>query len=230
MKEMTLDEINASARYAGYAVFKIATPLGDGDRAAMAAQVDELFAKLADRDVVVRGTYDISGMRPDADLMIWWHAAKPDDLQDAYNEFRRTELGSHMDPVWVNIGVHRPAEFNTRHVPAFLAGWEPKDYICVYPFVRSYDWYVLEPEARSRILKEHGMAASGYADVWANTLASFALGDYEWLLCFEADDLTRIVDLMRDLRAVEARQHVRLEIPFHTGRRMAVAEMTSIWP
>ncbi len=45
------------------------------------------------------------------------------------------------------------------------------------------------------------MMARGYPDVRANTVASFALGDYEWLLAFEADDLHRIVDLMRDLRA-----------------------------
>ena len=53
----------------------------------------------------------------------------------------------------------------------------------------------------------------------ANTVASFALGDYEWMLAFEADELHRIVDLMRDLRASEARRHVREEVPFYTGRR-----------
>ena len=51
----------------------------------------------------------------------------------------------------------------------------------------------------------------------ANTVSSFALGDYEWILAFEAPELHRIVDLMRDLRATEARLHVREEIPFFTG-------------
>ncbi len=52
----------------------------------------------------------------------------------------------------------------------------------------------------------------------ANTVSAFALGDYEWVLAFEADELHRIVDLMRDLRATEARRHVREEVPFFTGR------------
>ncbi|CAM5695021.1 hypothetical protein SBADM41S_10909 [Streptomyces badius] len=39
----------------------------------------------------------------------------------------------------------------------------------------------------------------------ANTVASFSLGDYEWILAFEADELYRIVDLMRHLRGSEAR-------------------------
>ena len=49
------------------------------------------------------------------------------------------------------------------------------------------------------MLAEHGMMARDYPDVRANTVASFALGDYEWILAFEADELHRIVDLMRHL-------------------------------
>ena len=71
------------------------------------------------------------------------------------------------------------------------------------------------------MLAEHGKMARGYPDVRANTVASFALGDYEWMLAFEADELHRIVDLMRDLRASRARRHVREEVPFYTGRRRA---------
>jgi hypothetical protein len=104
-------------------------------------------------------------------------------------------------------------------VPAFLAGEEAKAYVCVYPFVRSYEWYLLPDEERREMLAEHGQQARGYPDVRANTVASFALGDYEWILAFEADELHRIVDLMRDLRASRARRHVREEIPFYTGRR-----------
>ena len=54
------------------------------------------------------------------------------------------------------------------------------------------------------MLREHGQMARDYPDVRANTIASFALGDYEWLLAFEADELHRIVDLMRELRASRA--------------------------
>ena len=64
--------------------------------------------------------------------------------------------------------------------------------------------------------------ARGYPDVRANTVASFALSDYEWILTFEADELHRIVDLMRDLRGSGARRHVREEVPFFTGRRRSI--------
>ena len=59
---------------------------------------------------------------------------------------------------------------------------------------------------------------------------SFALGDYEWVLAFEADELHRIVDLMRHLRASGARRHVREEVPFYTGRRRSVTEIVDALP
>ncbi|MFJ1704117.1 hydrogen peroxide-dependent heme synthase [Kitasatospora sp. NPDC088346] len=217
-------DLNQVIRYTMWSVFKLKGELPE-DRAALAAEVDELFAQLDAKDVTVRGTYDVSGLRADADVMVWWHAEDSDDLQEAYNRFRRTAVGRVLEPVWSNMALHRPAEFNKSHIPAFLADERPRDYVCVYPFVRSYEWYLLPDEERRAMLAEHGMMARGYPDVRANTVASFALGDYEWLLAFEADELHRIVDLMRDLRPSRARLHVREEVPFFTGRRKPVAEL-----
>ena len=220
-------EINDTIRYTMWSVFRAATPLGAALREELATEVDGLFEQLAAKDVVTRGSYDVSGLRADADLMIWWHAETIEQLQSAYHRFLRTELGAALEPVWSVAALHRPAEFNKSHVPAFLAGEDPKAYICVYPFVRSYDWYLLDDARRRDMLVEHGQMARGYPDVRANTVASFALGDYEWVLAFEADELHRIVDLMRDLRASEARRHVREEVPFYTGTRVSVEDLVA---
>ncbi len=223
-------QLNDTIRYTAWSVFKLVRPLGDGDRAALGAEVSELIEQLAAKDVIVRGTYDLSALRADADLMVWWHANTADELQDAYSRLRRTRLGAHLEPVWSNMALHRPAEFNKSHVPAFLAGEDPKAYVCVYPFVRSYEWYLLPDAERRHMLAEHGQMARDYPDVRANTVASFALGDYEWLLAFEADELYRIVDLMRHLRGSTARRHVREEVPFYTGSRRSVAELIEALP
>jgi chlorite dismutase len=225
-----IKDLNATIRYTMWSVFRAATPLGAAPREELAAEVDDLFEQLAAKDVVVRGTYDVSALRHDADLMVWWHAPTADALQEAYGRLRRTALGAHLAPVWSNAALHRPAEFNKSHLPAFLAGEEARPYVCVYPFVRSYEWYLLPDEERRELLAEHGKMARGYPDVRANTVASFALGDYEWILAFEADELHRIVDLMRDLRASRARRHVREEVPFYTGRRRSVDELVAALP
>jgi len=223
-------ELNTVIRYTGWSVFRVERPIGDGDRPTLADEVSALFEQLAAKDVTVRGTYDVSALRANAALMAWWHAPTAEALQDAYSRLRRTRLRQHLDPVWSVMALHRPAEFNRSHIPAFLAEEEPRRYVCVYPFVRSYEWYLLPEGDRRALLAEHGQLAREYPDVRANTVAAFALGDYEWVLAFEADELHRIVDLMRHLRSSETRRHVREEVPFYTGTRRSVAEIVSVLP
>jgi hydrogen peroxide-dependent heme synthase len=199
-------------------------------RPGLAAEVTELCRQAAGKGVVTRGCYDLQGMRADADYMFWWVAPTADDLQEMYAKFRRTGLGRVSKPVWSAMALHRPAEFNKGHIPAFLAGEEPKNYVSVYPFVRSYEWYLLDDAERRELLAEHGLMAREYPDVRANTVACFSLNDYEWMLAFEADELHRIVDLMRHLRGARARRHTRVEIPFYTGRRKPVDELVAALP
>jgi chlorite dismutase len=178
--------------------------------------------------VTVRGFYDVSAMRADADLMIWLHGPNPEALQWALRELRRTEQLQTLLPTWNAMGVHRDAEFTSNHLPAFMRGKEPEAWITVYPFVRSYDWYLLPEDERKKMLGDHGRKGSQYPQVLANTVASFALGDYEWILALEAPELVDLVDLMRHLRQTEARRHVREEVPFYTGRRIGIEEIAEV--
>lgn len=224
-----IDQANDEIRYLGYSVFAASGDLPEGDRQQLAGEVLEQLDELKAEGLTVRGTYDVSALRADADTMFWWIAPKVETLQKAYSIVRRSTLGAILEPVWSVVGLHRPAEFNRRHIPAFMTDETPLDYLCVYPFVRSYDWYILKAEDRSKMLRDHGMAAAGYKDIKAHTVSSFALGDYEFLLGFEADQLHRLVDMMRDLRATEARLHVREEIPFYTGPRRELADIIADW-
>lgn len=231
MARLDFDALNSTLRYSMHSVFTVRPGVLGEDRSAVLAEAQAFFDKLDGTDVVVRGIYDVAGLRADSDFMIWWHAERIEDLQAAYSTFRRsTALGRACEVFWSNAALHRPAEFNKSHVPAFIAGEEPGAYICVYPFVRSLDWYLLPDAERRTMLADHGKAARGYKDVRANTVPSFALGDYEWILAFEAPSLDRIVDLMRDLRATEARRHVREEVPFFSGPLVELAALVESLP
>jgi hypothetical protein len=100
--------------------------------------------------------------------------------------------------------------------------------VCVYPFVRSYEWYLLEDDERrgcspstarwratTRRPRQHGRR--------------FALGDYEWILAFEADELHRIVDLMRHLRGSDPGARARGGAVLHR-RAHAIAELVDRLP
>ncbi|MGO4690524.1 hydrogen peroxide-dependent heme synthase [Glaciibacter sp. 2TAF33] len=191
-------------------------------------ELDDIVALVEAEGVTVRGFYDVSGLRADADVMIWTHAPEAETLQWAHRELRRSRLLKSLLPTWNAMGVHRDAEFNKSHVPGFLRGIEPKGWLTVYPFVRSYEWYLLPEAERSKMLADHGRKGAAFRGAIANTVSAFALGDYEWLLPIESDELTELVDLMRDLRATDARRHVREEVPFYTGRRVTIAEMVEV--
>jgi hydrogen peroxide-dependent heme synthase len=222
-------ELNAQLLYTMYSVFRTSTRLPD-DRTALAEEAQSFLDAALEKDVYTRGTYDLSGMKAEADLLVWWTCPDIDVLQDAYSRFRQTGLGRHLEPVWSSVGLHRPAEFNLNHIPAYVRREDPKKYVCVYPFNRSLDWYLLPEYERRGMLSEHGIMGREYEDVRANTVAAFALGDYEWLLAFEADELHRLVDAMRHLRTARARLFTKLETPFFTGARKSLGEIVRALP
>ncbi|MHA7275074.1 hydrogen peroxide-dependent heme synthase [Arthrobacter sp. Hz1] len=197
-------------------------------QASATGSLDAVLASLHTDGATLRGCYDVSAMREDADVMVWLHGSRPEVLQAAVREIRRTTEFANTEIVWSAMGVHRDAEFSKSHSPAFSRGVAPAEWVCVYPFVRSYDWYILPSEERREMLYDHGMKGRQYPQVLSNTVSSFALGDWEWILALEAPELVDLVDLMRHLRETEARRHVRDEIPFYTGRRIGTAEIAEV--
>ncbi|HZA40727.1 MAG TPA: hydrogen peroxide-dependent heme synthase [Actinomycetota bacterium] len=208
--------------YVAYPVFR-ADPdrLASVDRTVAAKEIAALLDSFGGR-VENRGIYSTAGFTAHADLMFWWIGPSADDLQDVMTAFRQTEVGRALEHTEVFLGLVQPAEFAPDHRPSFVAGKDPLKYLCVYPFVRTPEWYLLEPSERAKLLREHGEAARSFSDVQANTTMAFGLGDWEWILAFEAESPVRIVELIRQLRATEARRYTKVEIPFVTGIRKPI--------
>ena len=81
MARLDYDALNSTLRYLMFSVFA-ARPgaLGD-ERAAIVDEAATFFKQQEDNGVVVRGLYDVAGMRADADFMIWTHAERVEALQ-----------------------------------------------------------------------------------------------------------------------------------------------------
>ena len=223
---MTISAESAATPELGYTLWSVLRR--NPNNAVTGTAIDAAIAAVEAAGVTIRGFYDVSSLRADADLMIWLHGTTPETLQWALRELRRSELLVTLLPTWNAMGVHRDAEFTSNHLPAFMRGKDAEQWLTVYPFVRSYEWYLLPDEERRAMLGDHGRKGSEYRQVLANTVASFALGDYEWILALEAPELVDLVDLMRHLRQTDARMHVREEVPFYTGRRIQVSEIAEV--
>lgn len=223
------DQVNATPHYSLHAVFKFEDALPD-DPELHQDFADEIAEMIAQTGVEVRGWYDVSGFRADADLMFWGLADSTDILQAANHAIRKSELGEFLIPVWNIMSAHMVAEFSPYHLPACFDGVGPRGYAAVYPFNRSFDWYWLQPEKRQDMLKRHGMNGLNHLDVKISTLAAFAISDYEWSITLEHDDPARLMSVLRTQRAVEARVYTREDTPMYCGKRVELLEWIKRMP
>ena len=210
--------------FANYPAFAVDPAIAQGTpRELLTKEITELFAEFAGR-VDVRGVYSTTSFTTNTNLMFWWISESVEHIQDLQVAFNRTALGRAAHQTHSFLGLVRPAEFAKDHLPAFVKGEEPKRFFTVYPFVRTPDWYLLDPKERGALLSEHGTAGREFPDILANTTSAFGMGDFEWILAFEADGIERIVDLIRRLRSTEARRYTKVETPFVTGIRKSIEE------
>jgi len=108
-ERITARTINDTIRYTCWTVYRRTGALPPQDAQ---AELESVIANLENLDVVIRGFYDVSAFRSDADLMVWIHAPSAELLQQALQQLRRSGLGIAMEATWSSMGLHRPAEFN----------------------------------------------------------------------------------------------------------------------
>lgn len=197
--------------------------LTEAQKEAMASEVETFLARF-EGQVVVRGVYSSVGFRADTDAVFWALSESPDTLQQVAAGLRKTAFGRATEMSWTFLGMTRPPQFVHDHSAAFQKGLPPLKNLCLYPFVRTADWYFLPVEERGRMLREHGMMGREFP-VQANNLQCFGLSDWEWVLSFEAAEMEHFVDLVRELRAAEARKYTKEDIPFIVGVRKSIADV-----
>jgi peroxiredoxin len=204
------------------------TVLAREDRQELASQA--LSALTAPRQIALRGTYDTSGYRADAHLLIWLAGPSPDLLQSALSAFAQSPLALGLEPVWSTIGVHRPPDFAKGATPAYYRGENARRYLCVCPVSHTNQYHAMETQERRRLLVDADRVNRSFPDVRANPVSAVGLGDHEAIVAFESDDLVRIVDLLRDLRSVDAQRYRDDARAFVTGVRKPLAEIVESLP
>lgn len=219
--------------YTLFAVFRISSshPVEwDGsDVPHVVQELVDVVSLLGDEGTQLRGWYDVSGMRSDADLMVWLHSSSASDLQWAIRQLRRTKLLRPLIRVWSALGVHRTGEVDLPQAPGFARDEMARDWVTVLPFVRAPEWQQLDPADRSAAVTTLGGAATEFPGVVANTVSAFGLGEYDWLVPMESDSLEELVDLARDLRSLDAQGRMSAHTPrSYIGRRIEPVEIVEV--
>jgi hydrogen peroxide-dependent heme synthase len=144
-------------------------------------QIDPAFRRLSDAEqrqakaeflsvleqrptsVKLRGSYSLVGLREDVDLMLWVIGPDLDDIQRLAVNLRKSGLGRFLTTRQTYIGVVTAARYDPGHQAAFMLNATPKNYVSVYPFVKTTEWYLLPFEQRRELMAEHGVAGRRYA-------------------------------------------------------------------
>ncbi|GEM_PF-394981 len=159
-----------------YATFWLYRVEPDFFRLAPAQQAkgkQEFLAALEGRSasVTLRGAYSLVGLRNNADLMLWVWGEDLDAIQRLAVALRQSGLGRYLTQAEAYLGVTAAPRYDPEHGPAFTTGVAPKQYVSVYPFVKTTEWFLLPYEERRSLMAEHGRVGRHYAVPRAKLLA-----------------------------------------------------------
>ena len=83
----------------------------------------------------------------------------------------------------------------------------------VYPFIKSREWYLLPFEKRKQMMEEHIKVGRKYPEIRLNTTYSFGIGDQDFMLAFETDNLSKFQNLIMDLRETQVSRYIIKDTP-----------------
>jgi peroxiredoxin len=174
-------------------------------------------------DVGLRGAYVTAGLSAGVDLILWVTASDCDQLQTLAIDLGKAFQGR-MVLKHVYLGVASMSQYDPEHGPAFLRGLEPRNYLSVYPFTKTPDWFLLPYETRRDLMIEHGKMGKEFPTILTNTVNSFGIADQEFIVALEDDDPAVLVKMVQRLRAAEVRKYTAIDTPIYLGRRRNVRE------
>jgi hydrogen peroxide-dependent heme synthase len=187
------------------------------------AQAAESLVNMIGRhtnSVQVRGAYSTAGLSAGVNLILWLVADNCDAFQELASEIHRTPAGRMLSLRHVYLGVASMSQYDPNHGAAFLRGLAPKQYLSVYPFTKTIDWYLLPYEQRRDLMVEHGRMGQEYPSIQTNTVNSFGIADQEFIVALEDDDPGTLVKMVQRLRAAEVRKYTSIDTPIFLGRLM----------
>src|SRR6059058_5349911 len=181
------------------------------------------------RENLLINTYSTVGWRTNADFLIWRIGYDLEPFQEMTSRLNRTAMAKYVEPTQSFLSMTKRSMYidkdNPEHVEDRLHIVPGKsDYLFVYPFVKTRDWYARSPEQRQEMMDEHIRIGTKYRSVKLHTTYSFGLDDQEFVVAFETDFPADFLDLVQELRETKASSFTLRDTPMFTCRRRTLPE------
>lgn len=201
-------------KYLSFSFYKVDAKwrwLNDLGKAEAAAEFGNLF-DIASTKMKIR-TYSTIGLRKNSDFMIWMISDTIKKIQILTSKIYSTVFGKYIEISDLFLSAARESTYANSVTPGFMTDEEPMKYNIVYPFIKSREWYLLPFQDRKKMMDEHIDVGRQFPNIRLNTSYSFGLGDQDFMLAFETDDLMDFQDLIVKLRETQVSKYVVKDTP-----------------
>jgi chlorite dismutase len=176
---------------------------------------------------LVQHAYSTIGLRAEGDLLLWRMAERIEEIEETAADMLASGIGRWLIPAISMIGLTRPSQYVKRpssQEQSLFAG-ERSQYLVVYPFAKSVEWYLTPADERQEVMKGHMRVGHRYPQVRQLLAYSFGLDDQEFIVAYETDELVAFQDLVRELRETESRRSTVRDTPIITGIHRPLGEI-----
>src|ERR1700754_2946738 len=158
--------------------------------------------------------FSLVGTRGDADLLLLSQAANLERIHEFHVVLAQSGLMAWCDTPYSFLAMTKPSEYSDESRLEVRPAHSK--YLFVYPFVKTREWYGLDPKERWRIMQEHIRVGREYPSIDLNTSYSFGLDDQEFVVAFEGDEPAVFLDLVQRLRTTESSSYTLRDTPTFT--------------
>ena len=159
-------------------------------------------------------TYSLVGLRPDAELGCWIAAGDPGVFQQAAGALAQSGL----ELTWSLWGFVRPSQYTGRDGTSVKVPGPRRRFLVVYPFTKTHEWYQMAPEIRRTMMTEHARFGHSFEEIDQLLLYCTGLSDWEFVVGYETNDLTKFQELVIGMRSTAGRPYTLRDTPTFTGR------------
>ena len=171
---------------------------------------------------IVLNSYSLAATRGDVDFMLWEISPSLDLVERLTGRINRTVLGSYLTTPYSYLALTHPSPYVDGHTHPGQDGLTgaitplERQYLFVYPFSKTHEWYQLSGTERKQMMNEHFIIGHRFPSVKIHTTYSFGLDDQEFVLGFETDSPSDFLELVMDMRHQESRPYTLKDIPIFT--------------
>jgi chlorite dismutase len=189
------------------------------------------FVKTVDkfRSSLLIHSYSTIGLRTNVDFMIWRIGYELEPIQGMTALLNKTEMAKYIEPTQSFLSMTKRSMYIDKDNPEhdedrlhIIPG--KSQYLFVYPFVKTRDWYARTAEQRQEMMDEHIRIGMKYRSVKLHTTYSFGLDDQEFVVAFETDYPADFLDLVQELRETKASSYTLRDTPMFTCRQRTLSE------